>query len=73
MHEQINISNLDVDSDNDKIIETYNNIIQMGENDFITILNEFKPIFKEIFDNYKDLHKNTISWQNYLIFAKILM
>ena len=70
MHEQINISNLDVDSDNDKIIETYNNIIQMGENDFITILNEFKPIFKEIFDNYKDLHKNTISWQNYLIFCK---
>ena len=41
-----------------------------NENDFSDILNEFKPIFKEIFDNYKDLHKDTISWQNYLIFCK---
>ena len=72
MHEQINISGLEITSDNDKIIETYNEIIQRGEteNDFTDILNEFKPIFKEIFDNYKDMHKDTISWQNYLIFCK---
>ena len=72
MHEQINISSLDINSDNDKIIEIYNEIIQRGEseNDFTDILNEFKPIFKEIFDNYKDMHKDTISWQNYLIFCK---
>jgi hypothetical protein len=72
MHEQINISNLEIASDNDKIIDTYNEIIQRGEteNDFTEIFNEFKPIFKEIFDNYKDLHKDTISWQNYLIFCK---
>ena len=72
MHEQINISGLDINSDNDKIIEIYNEIIQRGEseNDFTDILNEFKPIFKEIFDNYKDMHKDTISWQNYLIFCK---
>ena len=72
MHEQINISSLDINSDNDKIIEIYNEIVQReeNENDFCGILNEFKPIFKEIFDNYKDMHKNTISWQNYLIFCK---
>ena len=73
MHEQINIKELDMTSDNDKIIEAYNDIIHReegGENDFTDILNEFKPIFKEIFDNYKDLHKNTISWENYLIFCK---
>ena len=72
MHEQININDLDINSDNDKIIEIYNEIIQRGENenDFTDILNEFKPIFKEIFDNYKDKHKDTISWQNYLIFCK---
>ena len=72
MHEQINISGLDFTSDNDKIIETYDEIIQRGEtqNDFTDILNEFKLIFKEIFDNYKDIHKETISWQNYLIFCK---
>ena len=72
MHEQINISGLEIASDNDKIIETYNEIIQRGEaeNDFTDILDEFKPIFKEIFDNYKDMHKDTISWQNYLIFCK---
>ena len=72
MHEQININGLDINSDNDKIIEIYNEIIQRGEtdNDFTDILNEFKPIFKEIFDNYKDKHKDTISWQNYLIFCK---
>ena len=72
MHEQINISSLDINSDNDKIIEIYNEIVQREEkeNDFSGILNEFKPIFKEIFDNYKDMHKNTISWQNYLIFCK---
>ena len=72
MHEQINIGGLDINSDNDKIIEIYNEIIQRGEseNDFTDILNEFKPIFKEIFDNYKDKHKDTISWQNYLIFCK---
>ena len=33
-------------------------------------ITELKPIFKEIFENYKDLHKDTISWQNYLIFCK---
>ena len=72
MHKQINIGGLDINSDNDKIIEIYNEIIQRGEseNDFTDILNEFKPIFKEIFDNYKDMHKDTISWQNYLIFCK---
>ncbi len=72
MHEQINISNLEIASDNDKIIDTYNEIIQRSEteNDFTQIFDEFKPIFKEIFDNYKDLHKDTISWQNYLIFCK---
>ena len=72
MHEQVKISNLEIDSDNDKIIETYNEIIQRSEtqNDFTDILDEFKPIFKEIFDNYKDLHKDTMSWQNYLIFCK---
>ena len=72
MHEQINLSGLDITSDNDKIIETYNEIIQREEteNDFTDILDEFKPIFKEIFDNYKDMHKDTISWQNFLIFCK---
>ena len=72
MHEQINISSLEINSDNERIIELYNEIIQReeNENDFSDILNEFKPIFKEIFDNYKDLHKETISWQNYLIFCK---
>ena len=72
MHEQINISGLEINSDYEKIIEIYNDIIQReeNENDFSDILNEFKPIFKEIFDNYKDLHKDTISWQNYLIFCK---
>ena len=72
MHEQININGLDITSENDKIIETYNEIIERGEteNDFTDILNEFKSIFKEIFDNYKDMHKETISWQNYLIFCK---
>ena len=72
MHEQINISGLDITSDNEKIIEIYNEIIQRGEseNDFTEILNEFKPIFRDIFDNYKDMHKETISWQNYLIFCK---
>ena len=72
MHEQINISGLEINSDYEKIIEIYNDIIQReeSENDFTDILNEFKPIFKEIFDNYKDLHKDTISWQNYLIFCK---
>jgi len=72
MHEQINISGLEINSDYDKVIELYNEIIQReeSENDFSEILNEFKPIFKEIFDNYKDLHKDTISWQNYLIFCK---
>ena len=72
MHEQINISSLEINSDYDKVIELCNEIIQKeeNENDFSEILNEFKPIFKEIFDNYKDLHKDTISWQNYLIFCK---
>ena len=72
MHEQINISGLEINSDYEKFIEIYNDIIQReeSENDFTDILNEFKPIFKEIFDNYKDLHKDTISWQNYLIFCK---
>ena len=72
MHEQINISGLEINSDYEKVIEIYNDIIQReeSENDFTNILNEFKPIFKEIFDNYKDLHKDTISWQNYLIFCK---
>ena len=72
MHEQINISGLEIASENEKIIQTYEEIIQRGEteNDFTDILNEFKPIFKEIFDNYKDMHKETISWQNYLIFCK---
>ena len=72
MHEQINISGLEINSDYEKVIEIYNDIIQReeSENDFTDILNEFKPIFKEIFDNYKDLHKDTISWQNYLIFCK---
>ena len=72
MHEQINISGLEINSDYDKVIEIYNDIVQReeNENDFSDILNEFKPIFKEIFDNYKDLHKDTISWQNYLIFCK---
>ena len=72
MHEQININELEINSETEKVIELYNDIIQRGENenDFNDILNEFKPIFKEIFDNYKDLHKNTISWQNYLIFCK---
>ncbi len=72
MHEQINISGLEINSDYEKIIEIYNDIIQReeNENDFSDILNEFKPIFKEIFDNYKDMHKDTISWQNYLIFCK---
>ena len=56
MHEQINISGLEINSDYEKIIEIYNDIIQReeNENDFSDILNEFKPIFKEIFDNYKD-------------------
>jgi len=72
MHEQINISGLEINSDYEKIVEIYNDIIQReeNENDFSDILNEFKPIFKEIFDNYKDMHKDTISWQNYLIFCK---
>ena len=72
MHEQINISGLEINSDYEQIIEIYNDIIQReeNENDFSDILNEFKPIFKEIFDNYKDMHKDTISWQNYLIFCK---
>ena len=72
MHEQINIGNLEINNDYEKIIELYNDIVQReeNENDFGDILNEFKPIFKEIFDNYKDLHKETISWQNYLIFCK---
>ena len=72
MHEQINISSLEINSEYDKVIELYNEIIQReeNENDFNDILNEFKPIFQEIFDNYKDLHKDTISWQNYLIFCK---
>ena len=72
MHEQINISGLEINSDYEKVIEIYNDIVQReeNENDFSDILNEFKPIFKEIFDNYKDLHKDTISWQNYLIFCK---
>ena len=72
MHEQINISGLEINSDYERVIEIYNDIIQReeSENDFTDILNEFKPIFKEIFDNYKDLHKDTISWQNYLIFCK---
>ena len=72
MHEQINISGLEINSDYERVIEIYNDIIQReeSENDFTNILNEFKPIFKEIFDNYKDLHKDTISWQNYLIFCK---
>ena len=72
MHEQINISGLEINNDYEKIIEIYNDIIQReeNENDFSDILNEFKPIFKEIFDNYKDMHKDTISWQNYLIFCK---
>ena len=72
MHEQININGLEINSDYEKIIEIYNDIIQReeNENDFSDILNEFKPIFKEIFDNYKDMHKDTISWQNYLIFCK---
>ena len=72
MHEQINITNLEINSEYEKIIELYNELIQKeeNENDFSDILNEFKPIFKEIFENYKDLHKDTISWQNYLIFCK---
>ena len=72
MHEQINISGLEINNDYEKVIEIYNDIVQReeNENDFSDILNEFKPIFKEIFDNYKDLHKDTISWQNYLIFCK---
>ena len=72
MHEQINISGLEINSDYEKVIEIYNDIVQReeNENDFSDILNEFKPIFKEIFDNYKDLHKDTISWQNFLIFCK---
>ena len=72
MHEQINIGGLDINSDYEKVIEMYNEIIQRGENenDFSEILNEFNPIFKEIYDNYKDLHKDTISWQNYLLFCK---
>ena len=72
MHEQINIGSLDINSDYEKVIATYNDIIQRGENenDFSDILNEFNPIFKEIYDNYKDLHKSTISWQNYLLFCK---
>ena len=72
MHEQINIGGLDINSDYEKVIETYNEIVQRGENenDFSDILNEFNPIFKEIFGNYKDLHKDTISWQNYLLFCK---
>ena len=72
MHEQINISGLEINSDYEKVIEIYNDIVQReeNENDFSDILNEFRPIFKEIFDNYKDLHKDTISWQNYLIFCK---
>ena len=72
MHEQINISGLEINSDYEKVIEIYNDIVQReeNENDFSDILNEFKPIFKEIFYNYKDLHKDTISWQNYLIFCK---
>ena len=67
MHEQINISGLEINSDYEKVIEIYNDIVQReeNENDFSDILN-----FKEIFDNYKDLHKDTISWQNYLIFCK---
>ena len=72
IHEQINISNLNMDSDNEKIIEIYKEIMQRAEsgNEFTEILNEFRPIFKEIFNNYKDLHKETMSWQNYLIFCK---
>ena len=72
MHEQINIIELEINSEYEKVIELYNELIQKGENenDFNDILNEFKPIFKEIFENYKDLHKDTISWQNYLIFCK---
>ena len=72
MHEQINISELEITSDNDKIIQTLDEIIQKEEteNDFTDILNEFKPIFKEIFENYKDMHKDTISWLNYLNFCK---
>ena len=72
MHEQINITELEINSEYEKVIELYNELIQKGENenDFNDILNEFKPIFKEIFENYKDLHKDTISWQNYLIFCK---
>ena len=74
MHEKINLSGLEMVSENDKVVETYNTIMEMAENenesDFIDILEEFRPIFKEIFKNYKDLHKNTISWQNYLIFCK---
>ena len=75
MHEQINISGLEINSDYEKVIEIYNDIVQReeNENDFSDILNEFKPIFKEIFDNYKDLHKDTISWQNYLILKKVLL
>ena len=52
MHEQINISGLEINSDYEKVIEIYNDIIQREES------------------NYKDLHKDTISWQNYLIFCK---
>ena len=72
MHEQINITELEINSEYEKVIELYNELIQKGENenDFNDILIEFKPIFKEIFENYKDLHKDTISWQNYLIFCK---
>ena len=72
MHEQIDLHNLGVTSEIDKVIEAYNEISQreQSENDFCDILNEFKPIFKEIFLNYKDMHKDTISWENFLIFCK---
>ncbi len=70
MNEQINKSLLEINSDYEKGIEIYNDIVQRKENKnyFNDILKEFKPIFKEIFDNFKDLYKDTISGENYLFF-----
>ena len=72
MHEQIKIGEYQLTSDNDEILDSLREIVQKEDtdSDFIIILNEFKPIFKEIYDNYCDIHKSTMSWQNFLIFCK---
>ena len=72
MQQKIDLLALNFDSDYEKIKDTYSDIKRKidSENDFSDIMVKFVPVFKEIFDNYKDYHKDTISWQNYLLFCK---